>query len=247
MHVTEDENNLLIAIEGEGLFRDFDAEENQRLLKDIYRLYSSELPVTVRLGSGPGQDYVVHTSDGVVFEAYRILDQNKKPVLINDDVYWVKYCYKNEKRALRLQSRLIASDNKIKVLVSKKIQGSSLDDTIISLFKQNKEEECAKVLNKYIDLVSDFRQKYRLVHSDAHPENVIVDHNDDLHLIDFGLTKPLSKTKREAENQIVKDDLIVVNWVEWYMKLFEDLDDEVKSLIVNLLNGNHWPISINSG
>lgn len=172
--------------------------------------------------------FIATGEQGKVFEGYDSSDASKEPVIIklyHPDIEWSDLAFDNEERALRKLGRLVESDRKKLILVSKKIQGPSLHDTVNFLISKEEWEKCAKLLDKYLDLLPSFREKYRLVHGDGHPDNVIVDQNGDLQLIDFGYTAKLSKSESVAEQQIAKDDVIAVNWIDYYLARFSNNND----------------------
>jgi serine/threonine protein kinase len=164
--------------------------------------------------------------EGKVFEGYDLSDPQRESVIIkifhprskNMDFL---ISFLNEKRALWYQSRLIQADQKSQIIVSKKIQGKLLDKCINDLMINEEYEKVADLLYKYLDLLPWFRQTYHLVHGDAHPKNVIVDRDGNLHLIDFGFTVRLSNDSAVAKTQIENDESIMMYWANFYLKFME--------------------------
>lgn len=175
--------------------------------------------------------FLSRRDEGSVYEGYDQEDESKTPVTLKffEKLKFRKGYFNNEERALTLQSRLIKSDRKRYILVSKKIDGTSLDNTVLELIQKKDFQKCISLLKKYVELPSNFRKKYRLVHGDAEPSNVIVDDAGELHLINFGSTIPISKVVSEAKKQFIDDDFVSTHWAEYYMGLLEKEFLELKT------------------
>jgi RIO-like serine/threonine protein kinase len=174
--------------------------------------------------------FISRREEGSVYEGYDEEDVTKTPVIVKffEKVKFKMGYLNNEERALKRQSRLIKSDRRRYILVSKKINGSSLDTTILTLIQKKEFKKCTSLLKKYVGLPSDFRQKYKLVHGEAEPSNVIVDDDGELHLINFGSTVPISKVISTAKEQFLSDDFVATHWAEYYMGLLANELVELK-------------------
>jgi serine/threonine protein kinase len=121
--------------------------------------------------------------------------------------------FNNEKKALSKLGRLIDVDEKNMILVMHKISGTTLKDmlrkiqTSMTENDQDSQEVLKVLLQKYLRLPRDFRQKWGMAHMDIHPVNVIVDDAGDMHLIDFAKTRELKGNPQDNKLESNLDDL----------------------------------------
>lgn len=141
-------------------------------------------------------------SYGVAFEALDSLGNHvvvkffKPTSSLHDD-------FINEAEALKKTNRLEAADFTKIILVQKFITGTPLDEILTQKLDI---EEKQRLFGQYMSLVEDFAKKNEMVHGDIRPWNVLVDKkNNEMILIDFGMTRPLSSDSEIAKNQIADD------------------------------------------
>jgi serine/threonine protein kinase len=233
--VTLDSYNLIVAFNKEDSQEDTSAEtseedyESELLLDSLIEPNWTELPYTILLGSNKDDEYMVKRfigrgRDGVVYEGYRASDAMMKPVIIKSYLRneYNMEAFQNEEFALEQQSRLIHADPNHMIIVQIKIDGDTLGSVISSLILSEKYAECEELLDRYSAVPRKFRDRFGLVHNDAHPDNIIVDRDDVLHLIDFGKTVLLSDDKIESAKQVRMDDKVVAVWIEIFRSLMNN-------------------------
>jgi tRNA A-37 threonylcarbamoyl transferase component Bud32 len=120
--------------------------------------------------------------------------------------------FNNEKNALSKLGRLIDVDEKNMMLVMPKISGSTLKELLLQIRtnmvdEKKSREMLSHLLEKYLRLPQDFRQKWGMAHMDIHPLNVMVDDKGDMHLIDFAKTKELKGNAQDNGLDSNLDDL----------------------------------------
>jgi hypothetical protein len=111
----------------------------------------------------------------------------------------------NEIVALSQLKRLVVYDASQFVICQKKINGTPLDVVLSSCIRGSEQEKYLSA--KYVNLARLFYDKYGMIHGDVRPENVIVDENQNLELIDFGMTKSATLFGPNALAYLEKDIL----------------------------------------
>jgi predicted Ser/Thr protein kinase len=135
---------------------------------------------------------------GIAYNLQYFLIMRKSPPIIDS--------FNNEKNALSKLGRLIDVDDKNMILVMPKIAGSTLEDILDDLhsgttYDSLDSQDISKLLlQKYLRLPWEFREKWGLAHMNVHPGHVIVDDNGDMHLIDFSTAKELKEENAGAKN-----------------------------------------------
>lgn len=236
--VTWDVHNMLVVFDSHGLqldeTNDLKADdENDRLVDGLIEPTWNELPYVIHLGPKKEDEYMVEKyvgrgKQGIVYEGYRTSDPLMNPVIIksylrNDNS---ENHFRNEEFALEKQSRLIHSDPNHMVLVQTKIEGDTLASKITSLISNDQFAECDVLLDRYLSVPKTLRDRFGLVHNDAHPHNIIVDSNGVFHLIDFGETVPLSNNKRKSAIQVFDDDKLVDVCIQVYKRIMSRRKDK---------------------
>jgi hypothetical protein len=125
----------------------------------------------------------------------------------------------NEIVALSQLKRLVVYDASQFVICQKKINGNPLDVVLSSCIRGSEQEK--NLAAKYMKLGRTFYDKYGLIHGDVRPENVIVDDNQNLELIDFGMTKSASIFGPNALAYLEKDILKSSNEYELFFSRIE--------------------------
>lgn len=124
--------------------------------------------------------------------------------------------FKNEKIALSELKRLVDFDNQNLIIISQKINGITLEQKLQQLANHKTLQEkflLIDLIQKYSSLPRDLRNNHGLVHYNISPQNVIVDDNNDLHLIDFSKTVPLSGDRTFDMLEGFMDDFIAYNFL----------------------------------
>ena len=167
-------------------------------------------------------EFIAQGSDGAVYGgSYQVGDETKEVIFkvysggafYNAPGYPTKKYFNNEKNVLAKLGRLIDQDERNMILVMPKIPGISLHELVRNIRANTSEddEETQNILRglraKYLKLPAEFRQKWGMAHMDIHPVNVIVDDDDEMHLIDFAKTEEIKGD--EQENRVISnmDDL----------------------------------------
>lgn len=170
----------------ETIMQDFE-EKKLLALRSVSR--TSAVPVPIRVTMG-GQTIILTKKLGSggyggTFDAHLASQPNLPLVLkiMHDSVRNVDHVLRREKRALLKLDRLVAFENKHKMILFKKIQGECLEDILMGDTKWRRH-----FVVEYEDLSHDFYIQTGLIHGDIRPANVIVDKDKKLHLIDFGMT-----------------------------------------------------------
>ena len=103
----------------------------------------------------------------------------------------VQNSFYNEITALNVLKRLMVYDASLLVICYRKVIGMPLD---LLLEEHGLGSQMERLIySKYAKLSDDFYQNTRLVHGDIRPQNIIMDPNQNLQLIDFGMTKSGSR------------------------------------------------------
>jgi hypothetical protein len=193
------------------------SEQGKNNLKLLSNPDTATLPLKISLNSDyMVTEYLKRGAHGAVYEGFKIKDgivDDSKPLIFKvfsgGSYHHIPIdAYRNEVQALSILSRLEECDEEQLIVIMDKLPGESLSMKLDGLFKngpENLSEEDDKLiyllLEKYLNLSSDFIERYNLVHHDIRLDNVIVDDNGELHLIDFASTLPLSKDIRIAKYQ----------------------------------------------
>lgn len=100
-------------------------------------------------------------------------------------------------------SKVISSQEPLSVKISDLFK--EIEDTF-----KNKlaEEKYHRLLRKYWYLLDKFHTEFGMIHNDIHPNNVIVNSDEELVLIDFGQTVPISDDPITAQAQKDFDRLL---------------------------------------
>lgn len=120
----------------------------------------------------------------------------------------------NEIIALSKLKRLVLYDASVLVICQKKIKGTPLDLVLGSCQRGSELEKSLSV--KYMNLCQNFYDKYGLIHGDVRPENVIADKNQNLELIDFGMTRSGSHFGSNAQAVLEQDIMKAYNEYEYF-------------------------------
>jgi RIO-like serine/threonine protein kinase len=147
--------------------------------------------------------------------------------------------FNNEKNALKRLGRLIDVDEQNLILVMQKISGTTLKEVLRKIDEsmteddQGSRETLKVLLQKYLRLPKEFRQKWRMAHMDVYPGNVIVDDNGDMHLINFAKTKELKGNAQENRLASNLDDLnaILGASVQFHFSVEEELLSKFEAAI----------------
>jgi RIO-like serine/threonine protein kinase len=166
--------------------------------------------------------FIAQGADGAIYEGYYQVGYKTNKVIFKaytDNILFshsenpkMEY-FNNEKNALSKLGRLIDVDENNMMLVMPKISGSTLKELLHQIRTNMIEDDLysqeilRRLLEKYLRLPKEFREKWGMAHMDIHPLNVMVDDKGDMHLIDFAKTKELKGNVQENGLDSNLDDL----------------------------------------
>lgn len=109
----------------------------------------------------------------------------------------------------RNQYEALIKNNIQRLLLDEKLKENSSTVRVNNILKKinynfkSKEDETKyhRLVHKYFDLFNQFHEKHGMIHNDIHPNNVIVNSDEELVLIDFGRTVPISNDPITAQAQ----------------------------------------------
>lgn len=137
------------------------------------------------------------SSAAIILKVYR---SNENP-----NKHWTSFY--RELRALRAidskgsstheEKRLLGFDQRNMLIVTRQIRGTPIDEHLASLL--DRPEEIARLRPLFTNLASEFHSKYRLIHGQVSPANVIYKlASDIMTLNDFGMTSTLEQAAKNG-------------------------------------------------
>ena len=227
----------------------WDTYENQKIkkLSMLDRKVKIDLPLRI---SVKHKDYIItkQLGGGAYGIALKGHDRDKpnRPVVIKilkPNVQHPVDSFENEILALQRLARYITSDNANGIIVQRFVEGTPLNEMMAS-FKMNT-QKLARIRMLYSQLSQEFYFQTGLIHGDIRPHNVIVDHRQRLHLIDFGMSRPAPRDHDALIEAKAIDQIKARNefdtWIDWQnaLLIIQSPRDADKTIIVRLVQRLH--------
>ena len=179
--------------------------DSKAVIRSLWNPTKITLPLTIMISDGTGkEEFIVKEKvgssiKGAIYKGFFSNTPSRILVLKVFRGITKMESFKNEITALSKLSRLVKADHQNALIVESSGEGPFILDVWSELNKNKESEKFKSLLQKYQQIPEVLKEKYGVINVNVQPYNVVVDNEENLHVLDLDGVRLLDASNQEGE------------------------------------------------